>query len=152
MLEVILKENLDKSSILNISTENDINLCLDFRANPNLVTKYYNEGLSYNRGVDFCVLVDKSTSRLDEIKDAIFSLVPSMKQNDTISLVTFSDYAEVVINKLGKSDINVILAKLDNGISHDSSKSNLTLLNIVFCANTNDSFIEIFILVSIVAI
>lgn len=151
MLEIILKENLDKSSILNISTENDINLCLDFRANPNLVTKYYNEGLSYNRGVDFCVLVDKSTSRLDEIKDAIFSLVPSMKQNDTISLVSFSNSAEVIINKLSKSDINIILAKLDNGIAYDSSKSNLSLglkeARLIF-ENCSDDRVKRVILVS----
>lgn len=125
MLEVILKENLDKNLILNTSKENDVNLCVDFRVNQNLVAKYYNEGLSYNKGVDFCVIVDKSISRLDEIKDAIFTLVPSMKQNDTISLVTFSNSAEVVINKLGKKDINVILAKLDDGISYDANKTNL---------------------------
>ena len=127
MLEVILKENLDKSTILNTFTENDINLCVYFKANENLRNKYYNEGLNYNKGIDFCVLVDKSISRLDEIKDAIFSLVPSMKQNDTISLVTFSVSAEVVIDKLAKDNINVILAKLDNPISYDSSKTNLVL-------------------------
>lgn len=125
MLEVILKENLDKSSILNVSAENDVNLCVDLRVNQSLVAKYYNEGLSYNKGVDFCVVVDRSISRLDEIKDAIFTLVPSMKQNDSISLVTFSSDAEIVINKLGKKDINVILAKLDYGIPYEDNKTDL---------------------------
>ena len=50
-----------------------------------------------------------------------------MKQNDTISLVTFSVSAEVVIDKLAKDNINVILANLDNTISYDSSKTNLVL-------------------------
>ena len=50
--------------------------------------------------LNLCLVIDRSTSmqgsRLEQVKAATYQLIDGLDQNDTFSVVTFSDHAEVV--------------------------------------------------------
>jgi len=62
--------------------------------------------------INICLIIDRSTSmhgiRLDTVKTSAIELVRQLKSNDTISIVTFSDRAEVLLPAGRRSDNNVI--------------------------------------------
>jgi Ca-activated chloride channel family protein len=62
--------------------------------------------------INICLIIDRSTSmhgvRLDTVKTAAIELVRQLKSNDIISIVTFSDRAEVLVPAGYRSDNNVI--------------------------------------------
>ena len=51
--------------------------------------------------LNVCLVIDRSTSmqgeRMDTVKDAAIELIRNLKPSDTLSIVTFSDYAEVLL-------------------------------------------------------
>jgi Ca-activated chloride channel family protein len=62
--------------------------------------------------INVCLIIDRSTSmhgaRLDTVKTAAIELVRQLKSNDLISIVTFSDRAEVLVPAGQRSDNSVI--------------------------------------------
>ena len=58
--------------------------------------------------LNLCLVIDRSTSmqgsRLEQVKVATYQLIDGLDQNDTFSVVTFSDHSEVVWNSHIGSD------------------------------------------------
>jgi Ca-activated chloride channel family protein len=62
--------------------------------------------------INVCLIIDRSTSmhgvRLDTVKTAAIELIRQLKPNDLISIITFSDRAEVLVPAGQRSDNSVI--------------------------------------------
>lgn len=62
--------------------------------------------------INVCLIIDRSTSmqgaRLDTVKTAAIELIRQLKSNDLISIITFSDRAEVLVPAGQRSDNSVI--------------------------------------------
>lgn len=90
-----------RSSIPLISEKQLFYLLLDIFSTEKIVTDEY-------LNVNLCIVIDKSTSMqgpiLENLKIEIGNLIRLLKNEDTVSIVTFSDKAEIVIPpvKVGK--------------------------------------------------
>lgn len=66
--------------------------------------------------VNLCIVVDRSTSmrgaRLDQVRSAAQSILESLQENDTASIVAFSDRAEVIVSPDQAKDRAVSRARL----------------------------------------
>ena len=67
-------------------------------------------------GVNFCLVLDRSTSmqgeRMDMVKAAAIELVRQLKPEDSLAIVTFSDRAEVLVPATRGSDRKIIEAQI----------------------------------------
>ncbi|MCS6909286.1 MAG: VWA domain-containing protein [Anaerolineales bacterium] len=65
--------------------------------------------------VNLAVVIDRSTSmqgeRLNQVKEAVMQLIDSLRPNDTCSIITFSDKAEVILSAQTGSPEQKQLAK-----------------------------------------
>lgn len=72
--------------------------------------------------VNLSLVIDRSTSmqgdRLDQVKEAVMRLIDNLKENDTCSVTTFSDKAEVVVAAQRGSAEQKTLAKAKVGTIH----------------------------------
>ena len=91
MLNITLQTTLDKSALLSTKAEDNFKLAVAIMPSDQIRTRFTQEGHAFNRGVDYCVVVDKTCDRLAEITEAVRALSLAIKHNDTFSLITYSD-------------------------------------------------------------
>lgn len=126
MLNITLQTTLDKSALLSTKAEDNFKLAVAIMPSDQIRTKFTQEGHAFNRGVDYCVVVDKTCDRLAEITEAIRALSLAIKHNDTLSLITYSDGPQVIMDSLTSIEaINKM--KEITVIQGDSRNSNLYL-------------------------
>ena len=126
MLNIILQTMLDKSKLLSTKAEDNFKLAVAIMPSDQIRAKFIQEGYAFNRGVDYCVVVDKTCDRLAEITEAIRALSLTIKHNDTLSLITYSDGPQVIMDSFTSLDaINKM--KEITVIQGDSKNSNLYL-------------------------
>lgn len=126
MLNITLQTRLDKSALLSTKAEDNFKLAVAIMPSDQIRTKFTQEGHAFNRGVDYCVVVDKTCDRLAEITEAIRALSLAIKHNDTLSLITYSDGPQVIMDSLTSIEaINKM--KEITVIQGDSRNSNLYL-------------------------
>lgn len=126
MLNITLQTTLDKSALLSTKAEDNFKLAVAIMPSDQIRTRFTQEGHAFNRGVDYCVVVDKTCDRLAEITEAIRALSLAIKHNDTLSLITYSDGPQVIMDSLTSIEaINKM--KEITVIQGDSRNSNLYL-------------------------
>ena len=126
MLNITLQTTLDKSALLSTKAEDNFKLAVAIMPSDQIRTKFTQEGHAFNGGVDYCVVVDKTCDRLAEITEAIRALSLAIKHNDTLSLITYSDGPQVIMDSLTSIEaINKM--KEITVIQGDSRSSNLYL-------------------------
>ncbi|MEJ2487682.1 MAG: VWA domain-containing protein, partial [Anaerolineales bacterium] len=66
--------------------------------------------------LNICVVIDTSNSmsgeRLSAVKDTALNIIRSLKQQDILSVVTFDDYAQVIVPGTRNQSINVLEARI----------------------------------------
>ncbi|MGH2521758.1 MAG: DnaJ domain-containing protein, partial [Anaerolineales bacterium] len=77
--------------------------------------------------LNLCIAIDRSTSmqgaRLDQVKAAVLQVVDSLRENDSFSVVTFSDKAEVVVPaQTGPADRMLAKAKVSTLSAHGGTE------------------------------
>ncbi len=69
------------------------------------------------RPLNLCFVIDRSTSmrgeRLDRVKEAVTLLVEKLTPEDVVSLVSFSDRAEIVAAATDNSNIRLLRSRID---------------------------------------
>ena len=124
MLNITLDKALDKNALLSTKAENDFKLGICIMPSDRIRAIFNQNGYRFNRGIDYCVVVDKTCDRLAEITEAIAKLALSIKHNDTLSLVTYSDAPQIILDSLSSEDaVNKI--KQIQVIQSDSKEANL---------------------------
>lgn len=126
MLNITLQTTLDKSALLSTKAEDNFKLAVAIMPSDQIRTKFTQEGHAFNRGVDYCVVVDKTCDRLAEITEAIRALSLAIKHNDTLSLITYSDGPQVIMDSLTSIEAINKMREI-TVIQGDSRNSNLYL-------------------------
>lgn len=126
MLNIILQTMLDKSKLLSTKAEDNFKLAVAIMPSDQIRAKFIQEGYAFNRGVDYCVVVDKTSDRLAEITEAIRALSLTIKHKDTLSLITYSDGPQVIMDSLTSIEAINKMREI-TVIQGDSKNSNLYL-------------------------
>lgn len=115
---VDLEVRLDKEGIVNDSKEKEIKVCVNIKPSQTL-RKKINQVKKKNKGVDLCVVVDRTCFKLEEVSSAIKDIIVRMKNEDTISVVTYSDGAQAIIENASNIELNNSIEILDRAIVRD---------------------------------
>jgi len=74
------------------------------------------ERIPSRQPLNVCVVIDTSNSmsgeRLDSVKDTALNVIKSLKPQDILSVVTFSDYANVIIPGTRNQSLNILEARI----------------------------------------
>ncbi|MBN2555935.1 MAG: VWA domain-containing protein [Anaerolineales bacterium] len=66
--------------------------------------------------INLCIVIDRSTSmrgqRMDQVRSAVLTILEDIQENDTASVVAFSDRAEVIVSPDQSSDLATARARL----------------------------------------
>jgi Ca-activated chloride channel family protein len=66
--------------------------------------------------VNMCIVIDRSTSmrgqRMDQVRSAVLAILNDLQPDDTTTIVSFSDKAEVIVSPDQAADISIARARL----------------------------------------
>ena len=84
---------------------------LNIMAAPDVANK-----IPSRQPLNICIVIDTSNSmsgeRLDTVKDTALHVIKSLKPQDILSVVTFSDYAQVIVPGTRNQSLNVLEARI----------------------------------------
>ncbi len=106
---ITVKTRYSRSTLARISEPQLIYVLLDLFAEPDASARD-------TPPLNICLVLDRSTSmqglRLDTLKSTARELIKQLRSQDFLSIVTFSDYAEVVVPATRGSDYQKIEARI----------------------------------------
>ena len=107
-LDVVVQSSADEMHLLN--TVQTFYLLVEIRPPQQKAKTYY--------PLNLCIVVDKSTSmregRLDRVKAAVNLIINQLAPEDRVSVISFSDRAEVVVPSTHIQNIQVLTAKISS--------------------------------------
>ena len=126
MVELLCKTELDTGIVLNDLNEKEIKLRIGFEPSNDLRKRLSRES-ELNNGVDYCIVIDKNIDRMREVIDSISGILVRLRDIDTISIVTYTDSPQVLVDGATREDIQSTLDIIERGIISNYKKSNLHL-------------------------
>jgi len=80
------------------------------------LTSIPDPGVSTNPPLNLCLVIDRSTSmagaRMDMVKASVANLIKQLRPQDIVSVVTYSDRAEVLVPPSHIADVNKLLSRV----------------------------------------
>ena len=126
MVELLCKTELDTVTVFNDLNEKQVKLRIGIEPSNDIRTRLSRES-ELNNGVDYCIVIDKNIDRMREVIDSISGILVRLRDIDTMSIVTYTDSPQVIVDSATREDIKSTLDILERGIISNYKKSNLHL-------------------------